>query len=217
MPLPPLYAIVDVEVCAERGRDPHDVAQAFLAGGARLLQLRAKSLGGADFLALARAIVAASDAVHAQVIINDRADLALLAGAAGVHVGQEDLSVRDIRRLVGADLLVGLSTHTAAQIEAALQEPISYLAIGPVYATATKATGYEAVGLETVRETARVAHARGIDVVAIGGITLERVGAVWAAGAMSAAVITDLLTGDEPMARTAAFVEAARREPARRN
>lgn len=217
MHLPPLYAIVDAEVCAARRLDPRRVAEAFLEGGARLLQVRAKTLGGADFLALASAIVAAATTVNAQVIINDRADLALLARAAGVHVGQDDLSVRDIRHLVGADMLVGLSTHTSAQIAAAVHEPISYLAVGPVYRTVTKATGYEAVGLDMLREAAPLAAAAGIGVVAIGGITLEQVGAVWAAGATSVAVITDLLTGDDPASRTAAFLEAAGGGAARRN
>lgn len=205
MNLPRLYAIVDVEVCARAGREPRDLARAYLSGGARLLQLRAKDLGGAAFLALATAIVDdAREAAGGQVIINDRADIAALSGAAGVHVGQDDLSVDDVRRIVGAEAIVGLSTHTHAQLQDAVGQAISYVAIGPVFGTATKATGYDAVGLEMVRDAHALASPKGIPVVAIGGITLERVKSVWDAGAASAAVIGDLLTGD-PAERVAKF------------
>jgi len=202
--LPKLYAIVDVEVCARVGWAPRDLARAYLSGGARLLQLRAKDLGGAAFLALATAIVGDGQESGGQVIINDRADIAALSGAAGVHVGQDDLSVDDVRRIVGAEAIVGLSTHTHAQVEDAIGQAISYVAIGPVFGTVTKATGYDAVGLQMVRNAHALASARGIPVVAIGGITLERVKSVWDAGAASAAVISDLLV-DDPAARVAQF------------
>jgi len=202
--LPKLYAIVDVEVCARVGWAPRDLARAYLSGGARLLQLRAKDLGGAAFLALATAIVGDARESGGQVIINDRADIAALSGAAGVHVGQDDLSVDDVRRIVGAEAIVGLSTHTHAQVEDAIGLAISYVAIGPVFGTVTKATGYDAVGLQMVRNAHALASARGIPVVAIGGITLERVNSVWDAGAASAAVISDLLV-DDPAARVAQF------------
>lgn len=204
MNLPKLYAIVDVEVCARVGWAPRDLARAYLSGGARLLQLRAKDLGGAAFLALATAIVGDGQESGGQVIINDRADIAALSGAAGVHVGQDDLSVDDVRRIVGAEAIVGLSTHTHAQVEDAIGQAISYVAIGPVFGTVTKATGYDAVGLQMVRNAHALASARGIPVVAIGGITLERVKSVWDAGAASAAVISDLLV-DDPAARVAQF------------
>ena len=204
MNLPKLYAIVDVEVCARVGWAPRDLARAYLSGGARLLQLRAKDLGGAAFLALATAIVGDGQESGGQVIINDRADIAALSGAAGVHVGQDDLSVDDVRRIVGAEAIVGLSTHTHAQVEDAIGLAISYVAIGPVFGTVTKATGYDAVGLQMVRNAHALASARGIPVVAIGGITLERVKSVWDAGAASAAVISDLLV-DDPAARVAQF------------
>ena len=117
MPFSPakLYAIVDVDVCARVGWRPRDLARAYLTGGARLLQLRAKNLGGAAFLDLARAMVSDARGVDGKVIINDRADITVLSGAAGVHVGQDDLSVADVRRIVGAAAVVGLSTHTHAQ------------------------------------------------------------------------------------------------------
>jgi len=204
--LPKLYAIVDAELCARGGWAPRELAQAYLAGGARLLQLRAKDLGGAAFLELATAMVNDARQVDGRVIINDRADIAVLSGAAGVHVGQDDLSVEDVRRIVGADAIVGLSTHTHAQLEEALSQPISYVAVGPVFGTSTKATGYEAVGLQIIRDAYAVASPKGMPVVAIGGITLDRVKSVWDAGAASAAVISDLLV-DDPVARVARFVD----------
>jgi thiamine-phosphate pyrophosphorylase len=194
--LSPLYAIVDAEVCAARGWRPHDLARAFLAGGARLLQLRAKTLPGGAFLDLADAVAAEAGRAGATLIVNDRPDIARLVDAAGVHVGQDDLRPSDARRIVGADAIVGLSTHTVDQIDAALAQPITYLAIGPTYSTATKATGYVAVGLSAIADASRRAGATGHPVVAIGGITLETAPAVIAAGAASVAVITDLVSQD---------------------
>ncbi|HUE89572.1 MAG TPA: thiamine phosphate synthase [Vicinamibacterales bacterium] len=209
MSLPTLYAIVDVDACARAGWAPRDLARACLAGGARLLQLRAKELGGAAFLELATALVDDARRVGGRVIVNDRADIAALSGAAGVHVGQDDLSVSDARRIVGGEAMVGLSTHTHAQLQDALTQPISYVAIGPVFSTGTKATGYDAVGLEMVRDACALMSPGGIPVVAIGGITLDRVTSVWDAGAASAAIIGDLLT-DDPAARVVQFLEAVR-------
>jgi thiamine-phosphate pyrophosphorylase len=191
-----LYAIVDVEICAHRGWAPRDLARAYLAGGATLLQLRAKSLGGAAFLDLAASLVADAREAYATVIVNDRADLAALSGAAGVHVGQEDLAPADARRVVGEAAIVGLSTHTNEQIEEALTAPISYLAIGPVFATGTKATGYDSVGYAAVAHASARGATRGLPVVAIGGITLAAAPQVIAAGAAAVAVITDLMHGD---------------------
>jgi thiamine-phosphate pyrophosphorylase len=140
------------------------------------------------------------------VIVNDRPDLARLSGAAGVHVGQDDLPPRAARDLLGPAASVGVSTHTPAQIDAAIREPISYLAIGPVFGTATKATGYDAGGLDLVRAAAR--GASGVPVVAIGGITLDRAPAVIAAGAAAVAVIGDLLVDGDPARRVAAYCRA---------
>ena len=170
-----------------------------------MLQLRAKSLDSAAFLALAEAIVSAARALDARVIVNDRADVAMLAGADGVHVGQDDLDPGDVRRIVGDDMLVGLSTHTEHQIEAAVASPISYLAIGPVFQTSTKATGYERVGHELVQHAAARAASADLPVVAIGGITLDTAPDVIKAGAASLAVITDLVTND-PEARVRQYL-----------
>jgi thiamine-phosphate pyrophosphorylase len=187
-----LYAILDTPLCRARGLDPLAVLDAFLAGGARLIQLRDKSPGSADRLALADAAVARVHGAGGRLILNDRADIARLSGADGVHVGQDDLAVEEARRIVGPGAIVGVSTHDAAQIAAAAQSSATYLAVGPIYPTATKDTGYSARGLDLVRHAA----AAGRPVVAIGGITLERAREPIASGAAAVAVISELLRGD---------------------
>jgi thiamine-phosphate pyrophosphorylase len=204
--LPSLYAIVDADAVVRTGWQPLDLAAAYLRGGARFLQLRAKSMPGAELLATSSAVVQLARCHQACVIINDRADIARLAGADGVHVGQEDLAPAAVRAIIGDAALVGLSTHTIEQIDRAVREPVSYVAIGPVFDTATKATGYERVGLEMVREAARRATAQGVPLVAIGGMTLENAASVLAAGAASVAIISDLLSTGDPEARVRAYV-----------
>jgi thiamine-phosphate pyrophosphorylase len=204
--LSPLCAIIDAAAAARAGWQVIDLATAFLNGGARFLQLRAKSMPGADLLDAATRIVRAAHASGAQVVINDRADIARLADADGVHVGQADLGPAEVRAIVGEQAMVGLSTHTIDQLERAANQPVSYLAIGPVFGTTSKDTGYDAVGLETVREAARLAAARGVPLVAIGGITLGRAGSVIEAGAASVAVIGDLLTDGDPERRVREFL-----------
>jgi thiamine-phosphate pyrophosphorylase len=190
-----------------------DLAAAYLRGGARFLQLRAKQASGAEFLDLASRVVEQARATGAAVIVNDRADIARLAGATGVHLGQEDLAPADVRRIVGDTALVGLSTHTVEQMEAAVHQPVTYVAIGPVFGSGTKATGYDAVGLEMVRAAAARARAAGLPLVAIGGITLETASAVLQAGAASVAVIGDLLVTGDPQARVRAFLERLGESP----
>lgn len=202
---PKLYAIIDADVCAREHRAPLDVARAFLAGGARLLQLRCKSMASGEFLDLATTVVEASNAAGATVIINDRADIAALSHAPGLHVGQDDLTPADARRVIGETSILGLSTHTKEQWESAVREPISYIAIGPVFGTGTKDTGYAAIGLDTVRRAAAAASARDLPTVAIGGITIDNARSVIDAGAASVAVISDLLKGD-PEVRIRAFL-----------
>jgi thiamine-phosphate pyrophosphorylase len=152
-------------------------------------------------------VVAAAEPYGAVVLVNDRPDIALMSRAAGVHVGQDDLTPAVARRLLGATAVVGCSTHSNEQIDEAAAEPVNYVAIGPVFGTRTKDTGYEAVGLAQVA-TARQ-RSRGLPVVAIGGITLQTAPSVWAAGASSVAVISDLLGEGNPAGRVRAYLEAA--------
>lgn len=201
-PDPVFYPIIDTEACRERRRDPLVVAVACLRGGAQLLQLRSKTTRGAAFLALADAIAAAARDYRAVFLVNDRADIAWMAGAAGVHLGQNDLPIAEIRRILGPAALLGLSTHDERQVDAALGSNADYLAVGPIFGTATKDTGYAARGLDLVRYAA----GRGKPVAAIGGITLARAREVVAAGATAIAVISDLLRED-PERRTRQFID----------
>jgi thiamine-phosphate pyrophosphorylase len=205
--LPRLYPILDIDLCRERRLEPLAVLAAFLAGGARFLQLRDKASSTAARLALADAVVAAARAAGARVVINDRADIARLSGADGVHLGQDDLTVDEARAILGPDAIVGLSTHDAGQITAAARTSASYVAVGPIYGTSSKDTGYAARGLDLVR----IAASTGRPIVAIGGITLDRAPAVLAAGAASVAVISDLLR-DDPATMTRAFLERLSRD-----
>ena len=207
MKLPPLCAVLDVEAISRFGWAVEDLARACLDGGARFLQIRAKPLPAGPLLQLTDRIVRLAAPCQALVIVNDRADIARLAGAHGVHVGQDDLSPDAVRRAFGSSVAIGLSTHDVDQIARALEQPIDYLAVGPVYATRTKETGYDPVGLELVRAARQAAADRGVPVVAIGGITLDRAVEVIESGAASIAVISDLFTGNDPETRTRAFVE----------
>ncbi len=205
MRLPRLYAIVDAGVAGSHGWTPPDLAAACFDGGARLLQLRAPRLATAQLEQWCDAIVARAAGYDAAVMVNDRADVAHACGAAGVHIGQDDLPAAAVRDIVGPAAIVGLSTHTGVQLDDAASQPVSYVAVGPVYGTPTKATGYAPVGATLVRgATLRLpAH----PVVAIGGITLEHAPELIAAGADAVAVISDLFRGSSPAARVRAYVD----------
>jgi thiamine-phosphate pyrophosphorylase len=207
----PLCTIVDTDVAANAGWAPIDLAEAFLNGGARFLQLRAKTVASGPFLDLATAIAERARAAGATLIVNDRADIARLSGADGVHVGQDDLRPDAARAIVGDAAIVGLSTHTVEQVERASRSPITYAAIGPVFSTSTKATGYDAIGLDGVRAAASLLGERDLPLVAIGGITLDTAPAVLAAGARSVAVVSDLLSGGNPEARVREYIRALSR------
>ena len=204
--LPPLYPIVDVDLCRHRGLHPVALADAFLRGGARLLQVRQKGRegGSGELLTTVREIVRLATPPHATVIVNDRADVAAMAGAGGVHVGQEDLPPATVRPIVGKTAVIGFSTHTPAQVDEAAAGDADYIAVGPVFATATKDTGYDARGLDLVR----YASAKGKPVVAIGGITLATAREVLDAGATSLAIISDLISDPDPESRVRLFLDS---------
>jgi thiamine-phosphate pyrophosphorylase len=199
-----LHAILDADVGTSAGWNLPDLARAFLDGGAPLIQVRAKQLPSRPFLELCDRVVELARPFDATVIVNDRADLARLSAAAGVHVGQDDLRPAAARAIVGEHAVIGYSTHDVAQVDGAVREPVDYIAVGPIFGTRTKATGYEAVGLALVTAAAR--RAQGRPIVAIGGITLENAPSVIAAGATAVAIISDLLTDRNPSARVAAYM-----------
>lgn len=155
-------------------------------------------------------VVARSRPGGATVIVNDRADIATLSHADGVHLGQDDLDPADARRILGAFAVIGLSTHSIDQARAAARAPVNYIAVGPVFGTSSKATGYKAVGTALVSAVRDMLDTEGVDlpIVAIGGITLERAPDVMRAGAASVAIISDLLSGGDPAARVREFLTA---------
>ncbi|MFT3766149.1 MAG: thiamine phosphate synthase [Minicystis sp.] len=215
-----LYAIVDVDSLEKRGLDPRRFAESVIAARPAALQVRDKSGGARRTLALLRAIAPAAATAGVPLFANDRPDLALLAKCDGVHVGQEDLPVALVRSLAAARMLrVGLSTHDAAQVEAAIADAPDYIAIGPIFPTVSKDKPSPVVGIDGLATlAARVRAARpGLPIVAIGGIALEnaaRVGAL----ADAAAVIQALLPAgsgspwDEITARARALHAAIRGE-----
>ena len=183
--LPKIYPITDRQLS---GLSHAEQAQRLIDGGATLIQLREKHLPPIDFLREAEAAVKVADNNRVTLIINDRVDIAMSLGARGVHLGQDDLPVQAARRLVREDVLVGFSTHTQEQMEAAVRLPIDYVAFGPIFATRTKPDHDPTVGLAQLRAAKNIAGT--LPLVAIGGITAANVLAVLDAGADSAAVVS---------------------------
>ena len=199
-----------MDAAAAAGFAPLTLAAHFFDGGATVVQLRAKHLASGPLLELADALVARGRPYGARVIVNDRVDVAVLSKAAGAHVGQDDLVPADARAQLGPGAILGVSTHDAAQFARALQATATYIAVGPIFGTRTKDTGYAPVGLDLVRAARRLAPA--IPIVAIGGITLETAPSVLDAGATAVAVIGDLLASGDPAARTRAYLQTLARD-----
>jgi thiamine-phosphate pyrophosphorylase len=162
---------------------------ALARAGCRWIQLRGKDLSPGDFCGWACEAVAAAREWEVSVVVNDRADVALLAGAAGVHLGQEDLSPDAARRLLGPAALIGLSTHSEDEARRGQKDPVDYLAIGPVFPTRSKESRYPPVGPEGLAAVRRVVSK---PLVAIGGINASNAGAIRSAGADAMAVISAL-------------------------
>jgi thiamine-phosphate pyrophosphorylase len=173
-------------------RRPADFLRAALAGGVDLLQLRDKAASADDLRAAAETFRSCCDEMGALFLLNDRPDLAVACGADGVHVGQDDMKPARAREIVGEELIVGRSTHSAAQIDAATG--VDYIAVGPVHATPTK-PGRPAVGLEPLRHAA--AHAR-VPWFAIGGLHAGNVGEAIAAGARRVVVVRAITESADP-------------------
>ncbi len=179
------YAIAD----PAGGHPPAGLARIMLEAGARLIQLRLKSASARELLSAARAISALCHERGALLIVNDRADVALLAAAAGVHLGQNDLPLEAARRLMGPRKIIGISTSSVAMARAAEARGADYIGFGPIYAGGLKDTR-QGLGLERLKE---VRAAVGLPIVAIGGITARTMPEVLAAGADAAALITDVV------------------------
>lgn len=184
-----LYPIVDT--LGDPGRSHVELAEAILAAGVPLLQLRVKGEPTGHFVELARAVKALADRHGARLIINDRCDVAQLVDAAGVHLGQDDLPVAAARQLLGAGKLIGFSTHNLEQAAAAMREgSADYLGFGPIFATTSKDRPDPMQGLDGLRRMRAVVT---LPVVAIGGITSATVHEVLAAGADAVAMIGEIV------------------------
>jgi thiamine-phosphate pyrophosphorylase len=189
MKLPRVYPILDTESLDRRGIALETAATAFLDGGAGILQLRHKAHWSRAFFASACSVAQLCREAGAILMVNDRADFALLLEA-GLHVGQDDLTPRDARRVMGAGAAIGYSTHNAAQLRAADGEPVDYVALGPIFATASKVNPEPVAGIEAI---CRLRSLIEKPLVAIGGITLDNAAEVYRAGADSVAVIAALM------------------------
>jgi thiamine-phosphate pyrophosphorylase len=198
---PKLYVILDQALLQAPATQ---CADQLLAAGVRLVQYRHKTGSARESLHTSRELVSIAMPHCAQVIVNDRPDIAVLAGAAGVHVGQDDLDVEQARNLVGSAKWVGVSTHNVEQFRRAAATSADYIAVGPVFGTSSKANPDPIVGLALIRQV-RALTAKPI--VAIGGITLERAPEVIAAGADSIAVISDILRASQPGERARGYLE----------
>lgn len=185
--LPPIYPITNRELS---GLGHAEQVRQLAEAGCRFVQIREKTATSRDFYTAVVESLAIARPYDMKVIVNDRVDIAIAAGGDGVHLGQDDLSPHLARRILGNEALIGYSTHSVDQAIAAIAMPVDYIAIGPIFSTSTKENPDPVIGLEGIRE---IREAVGpANIVAIGGIGLENVAEVIAAGADSAAVISDL-------------------------
>jgi len=192
MIVPPFYPILDTEAASRRGIGIVDAAARILEGGAAILQYRHKGFWSRLVFETLEQVAEQCQACGVPLVVNDRADLAKLVDAA-LHLGQDDIPPSAARSIVGAATMIGFSTHNEAQLRAAAEEPADYLALGPIFGTASKANPDPTVGLEGLR---RLRPLTTRPLVAIGGITRENARAVLEAGADSVAVIGDLFPED---------------------
>jgi len=200
---PRLYAIIDPTLLTI---SELAMAEALAQSGVELIQYRNKTASSRQFFEISQQLSRALAPRGVRLIVNDRPDVALLAGAAGVHVGQDDLGVEEARAICGADRWVGISTHNLEQVAAADKTSADYIAVGPIFPTATKKNPDPVVGTEFLR---KARHMTMKPLVAIGGITLERAAEVYRAGADSLAVIRDLICVANPGARAREYLDVA--------
>jgi thiamine-phosphate pyrophosphorylase len=199
--LPRLYVILDAALLTI---PETECAQKLADAGVRLLQYRNKSASARELFCSSKKLASLLSPLGVSFVVNDRADAAALAGADGVHVGREDLGVEEARHVMGPEKLVGLSTHDLEQFHHAAASSADYIAVGPVFSTATKANPDPVVGTEFLRKIRLLTDK---PIVAIGGVTLERAAAIIDAGADSVAVISDILRAPDPGTRARQYIE----------
>ena len=206
---PPLYAIIDAALLKT---SELLFAEMMAESGVELLQYRNKRATSRELFEASQSISARLSRLsqlgryEPRFIVNDRADIAFLVNAQGVHVGQEDLNVEDARNVVGQDRWIGVSTHSLEQLKAADKTSANYIAFGPIFPTQSKENPDPVVGLDLLREARK--HTRK-PLVSIGGITLERAAETFRAGADSLAVVRDLIASENPVARAGLFLREA--------
>jgi thiamine-phosphate pyrophosphorylase len=197
-PLPRLYTFADASF-----GDPVRLAEALFNAGARIIQVRNKMGSARELLEQVERIL--SFAPHgAEIIVNDRVDVALIAGAGGVHLGQDDVPPVEARRILGLDPMIGFSTHNLEQAMQAEKLPVDYVAVGPIFLTTTKEKPDPVVGLENLNA---ICQAIRKPVIAIGGIKLENAEDVLKAGATSVAVMSDVLSARDVASRVQSWIE----------
>jgi thiamine-phosphate pyrophosphorylase len=199
--LPRLYVILDATLLPISAQD---CAQELAGAGVRLMQYRNKNASARELLQTSRSLASLLIPSGISFIVNDRPDVAVLAGANGVHLGQEDLAPEQARSLMGANKWVGVSTHNIEQFREAAATSADYVAVGPIFSTTSKANPDPVVGLELIR---RVRDLTDKPVVAIGGITLETAVSVIEAGADGVSVISDILCAPDRVRRARQYLE----------
>ena len=206
---PALYAILDAspEFSSESALSIPEIADRLADAGVELFQYRDKRGPSRRIHQNSQALCGRLASRRVRVIVNDRADIAAMTGAGGVHVGQEDLPVEEARKICGAGRWVGVSTHNLEQLRAADATSADYIAVGPIFATGTKANPDPVVGLEFLRAARHITRK---PLVAIGGITVESAGDVYQAGADSIAVIRDLMAASDPAQRAREYLAIAK-------
>jgi thiamine-phosphate pyrophosphorylase len=207
---PALYAILDAspEFSSESSLSIPEIALRLAESGVELFQYRDKRGSARRIQENSQVLRDRLGPKRVRVIVNDRADIAAMTGAGGVHLGQEDLPVEEVRKICRAPLWVGVSTHNLEQLRAADATSADYIAVGPIFPTATKANPDPVVGLEFLRAARKITRK---PLVAIGGITVESAGDVYQAGADSIAVIRDLMAASDPAQRAREYIAISKR------
>lgn len=198
-----IYLVTD-DGCLQ-GRALLDCVREALEGGVTLVQYRAKTASSAEMYAEALQLKALCDSFKVPLIINDRLDIAMAVGAAGVHLGQDDLPCAAARKLLGEDYIIGVSAHNPAEAKAALQSGADYLGCGAVFGTATKAD-VKKLGTDGL---AAICKAKGLPVVGIGGVTADNYREVRAAGADGAAIVSGILAQPDIRATVEAIAKVS--------
>ncbi len=199
--LPRLYVILDAALISIPEKD---CARSLVDAGVRLIQYRNKKASARQLFETSRELAEFLIPAGVRFVVNDRADVAALAGADGVHVGQDDLGIGQARDVVGEGKWVGVSTHNAEQFQLAAAGSADYVAVGPIFATGSKENPDPVVGVDFVRQARALS---GKPIVAIGGISLERAAEVINAGADSVAVISDILRAENPGKRARQYID----------